>query len=83
LAVNFPVRQAALEQFHDRPTIRHGLQLSRRAKVAEEAAAFLDAAQREDRGAKSTLVLLFLSLCHGPIGFHQRFKGFNPFLVMY
>ena len=62
LPVDLAVGQAALQQFDHRPAVGHGLQFGRRAQVAEEAAAFLDAAQRQDRGAQRALVLLFLAL---------------------
>jgi hypothetical protein len=42
----------------------------RRAQVAEEAAAFLDAAQRQDGGAQRALMLLFLADGDGTVGFH-------------
>ena len=60
------------QKLHDSPTIGHRLQLSRRAKVAEKAAAFLDRAQREDGGTQGALMLLFLPLSHGPVGFHIK-----------
>src|SRR5665811_16319 len=51
LTVDLPVGQAPLKQLDHRPAIRHRLQFGRSAEIAEEAAAFLHAAQHEDRRA--------------------------------
>jgi len=69
------IRQPALEELHDGPAIRHRLQLVRRAQVAEEAAAFLDAAQRKDRREQRALVLLLLPLRHRAVGLHGCFHA--------
>ena len=71
LPVDFAIGQAALEELDHGPAIGHGLQLGRRAKVAKKTAAFLDAAQRQNRRAKGALVLLFLPLGHWAVGFHE------------
>jgi hypothetical protein len=69
--VDVAIGQAALEELDYGPAIRHGLQLGGRAKVAKKAAAFLDAAQRENRGEQRALVLLFLPLGDWAVGFHE------------
>jgi hypothetical protein len=53
-----------------------------RAQIAEEAAAFLDAAQRQNRGAERALVLLFLAQRDRAIGFHGRFCIRSPNVLM-
>jgi hypothetical protein len=71
LFVDIAIGEAALEELDHGPAIRHGLQLGGRAKVAKEAAALFDAAQREHRSEQRTLVLLFLPLAHWTVGFHE------------
>jgi hypothetical protein len=60
LAMDLPVGHAAAQAFHYRPAVRHGLQLRRRAQVAQKGAAFLDAAQRGDGGEQVALRERFL-----------------------
>src|ERR1700733_55039 len=74
LLVDIAIGQAALEELDHGPAIRHGLQLGGRAQVAKKAAAFLDAAQRENRREKRALVLLFLPLGDGTVGFHESLR---------
>ena len=74
LSVNFAVGQPALEKLDHRPAVGHGLKLGRRAQIAEETAAFLDAAQRENRRAERPFVLLFLAHRDRPVGFHDLFS---------
>src|SRR5438552_12480673 len=51
LPVDLAVGQAAFQELDHRPAVGHGLQLGGRAQVAKEAAALLDAAQRQNGGA--------------------------------
>jgi hypothetical protein len=71
LPVDFPIGQAAFQQFDYGPTVSHGLQFCRRAQIAEKTSAFLDASQRENRAAQGAFVLLLLPLGDGAIGFHE------------
>jgi len=70
LSVDFAVGQRALQQLDHRPAIRHGLQFGRGAQIAEEAAAFIDAGQAQDRRVQRTFVLLLLAQADGPVGLH-------------
>src|SRR6266404_3677323 len=70
LPVDLAIGQAALEKLDHRPAVRHGLQFGGRAQVAEETAAFLNAAQRQNRSAEVALVLLFLADGDGTVGLH-------------
>ena len=70
LLVNVAIGQSALQELHHRPAIGHGLQLGGGAQIAEEAAAFLDAAQRENRRPERPLVLALLAYRHRSIGLH-------------
>src|SRR5260221_9313971 len=70
LLVDFAIGQAAFQQLDHRPAVRHGLQFGGRAQVAKEAAAFLNAAQRQNRSAERALMLLFLADGDGTVGFH-------------
>jgi len=46
--MNLAIRQSAPQTLDHRPAVGHRLQFSRGAQVAQEGAAFLDAAQRDD-----------------------------------
>ena len=68
LAVDLAVRDFPLQQPDDRPAIRQRLQLGGGAQVAEEIAALLDAAQREDRLEQRALGGGFLARGQAAVG---------------
>src|SRR5690242_14223157 len=70
LLVDLAVGHALLEQGDDGPAVREGLQLRRRAQVAKERPAFLDAAQGQDGAEQRTLREDFLAGCDGAMLFH-------------
>ncbi len=80
LLVDVAVGQSALEQFDHGPAVGHRLQFGGRAQVAEEAAAFLHAAQREDGGAERAFVLLFLAQGDRAVGFHDPRQCINALI---
>src|SRR5882672_2573235 len=69
-AMDFTIGRVALQILDHRPAIGHGLQLRRRAQVAEELAAFLHRAQRQDCGIQGALGELFLALADIAVQFH-------------
>jgi hypothetical protein len=70
LAMNLAIGQAAPQALDHGPAVGHRLQFRRRAQVAQEGAAFLDAAQRDDGGDQVALGQGFLARGQLPVGFH-------------
>ena len=68
--MDLPVGHAVLQQADDCPAIGQRLQFGRRAQVAEERPAFLDAAQRQDRAEQGALRQRFLARGQGTMLFH-------------
>src|SRR6185295_811671 len=69
--VNLAIGHSASHVLDDGPAIGHGLQLGRRAEVAEERAAFLRRAQRRHGGEQAALGLNFLARTHVSVEFHN------------
>jgi hypothetical protein len=81
--VDFAIGQSTLQEFDDGPSIRHRLKFRGRAQVTEEAAAFLDAAQRQYRCIQRAFVLLLLPRRDGTIGFHGWATLLDQYVIMH
>ena len=74
LAVDLAIGQVALQQPDHGPAVGQGLQLGGRAQVAEEVAALLDGAQREDGLEQGALGGGFLARGDASVALQARFQ---------